>query len=193
MNEHQLTKCFRTFWDTHYVDGWARRLKKGELIWAPEISKIPRVKRAYVDKDGLPTVIFEFVLNKEFQNVNKVADIGAIATLIDTYACLGQLADPAYWPRSGSPNREDFALALRDCGLTRSLNLRYLREIPVDRRYFLEVKVISNPADSSFLESRLIDEDDVCYVCGTQDMVKIYKRVVASESNSSSPKQRAKL
>ncbi|EKD16307.1 putative thioesterase family protein [Drepanopeziza brunnea f. sp. 'multigermtubi' MB_m1] len=83
-----------------------------------------------VDASPAGTATFEFVVGERYANVNGVMHGGAAGVIFDmcTTTALGPLARPGFWDFLG--------------GVTRALNISYLRAIPVDTTVRIHSRVL---------------------------------------------------
>ncbi|KAI9053856.1 hypothetical protein LZ554_002803 [Drepanopeziza brunnea f. sp. 'monogermtubi'] len=83
-----------------------------------------------VDASPAGTATFEFVVGEQYANVNGVMHGGAAGVIFDmcTTSALGPLASPGFWDFLG--------------GVTRALNISYLRAIPVDTTVRIHSRVL---------------------------------------------------
>jgi len=106
-----------------------------------------------VDATPQGTVDFEFLIDERYTNINGVMHGGAAGVIFDmcTTSALGPLAKPGFWDFLG--------------GVTRSLNISYLRAIPVGTTIRLHSEVLQVGRTMAMIRGTMTSQDGKIIFC----------------------------
>jgi acyl-coenzyme A thioesterase 13 len=96
---------------------------------------------------------FEFTITAAYSNLNHVMHGGAAGVIFDmcTTSALGPCSKPGYWDFLG--------------GVTRSLNLSYLKAVPVGTRVRIESTVVQAGRTMAMIRGRMVSLDGKTVYC----------------------------
>ncbi|KAF2811097.1 uncharacterized protein BDZ99DRAFT_462376 [Mytilinidion resinicola] len=100
-----------------------------------------------VDANGAGFVAFELEITEPYSNLNDVMHGGAAGVIFDmaTTSALCPLARPGYWEFMG--------------GVTRTLNLSYLKAVPIGTTVRLESKVLQVGRQMAMIQGKMTSLD----------------------------------
>ncbi|APA13650.1 hypothetical protein SS1G_07692 [Sclerotinia sclerotiorum 1980 UF-70] len=106
-----------------------------------------------VDATTSGTVTFEFLIDEQYANINNVMHGGAGAVIFDmcTTIALGPVAKPGSWDFLG--------------GVTRTLNLSYLRAVPIGTTVRIYTEVIQYGKTMAMLRGSMTSLDGSIVYC----------------------------
>ncbi|KAH6717686.1 HotDog domain-containing protein [Leptodontidium sp. 2 PMI_412] len=106
-----------------------------------------------IDASAEGTVTFEFYIDERYSNVNGVMHGGAAGVIFDmcTTTALGPLAKPGFWDFLG--------------GVTRTLNISYLRAIPVGTTVRIHSVVMQVGKTMAMIRGTMTTQDGKTILC----------------------------
>jgi len=106
-----------------------------------------------IDASPEGTVDFEFLIDERYANLNGVMHGGAAGVIFDmcTTTALGPLAKPGYWDFLG--------------GVTRTLNISYLRAIPIGTTVRLHSEVTQVGRTMAMIRGTMTSKDGKTIFC----------------------------
>jgi len=106
-----------------------------------------------VDATPKGTASFEFVITEKYGNVNGVMHGGAAGVLFDmfTTSALGPIARPGYWDFLG--------------GVTRTLNISYLKAIPIGTTILINSTVVQVGRTMAMIRGQMTSPDGSVTFC----------------------------
>ncbi|CAI6333250.1 unnamed protein product [Periconia digitata] len=148
----------------------ASRRSKGHIDFDSEVMKGLQIVDAGLDG----SVTFELLMSSNFSNLNNVMHGGAAGVIFDmaTTSALCPIARPNYWQFMG--------------GVTRSLNISYLKAVPIGVKVRLRSHVVSVGKQMAMIRGEMTSLDGKVTYC-TAEHHKVNTQVLPEHSEARIP------
>lgn len=144
--------------------------KKG-MSWGGDFLQMARIEAVDVN-DVCPTIEFHIETKEWMNNMMGFVHGGCATTMADNISTWAIIADPRYW-KDGNDTSDVLAAVTQEFGVSRNLNLTFVRPIPLDTTIAFVIKVQSNTKRYTHLTFEIIDpKTKKQYVLGTHDKAK---------------------
>ncbi|KAA8916537.1 hypothetical protein TRICI_001400 [Trichomonascus ciferrii] len=142
-----------------------------DTSWGGDFVKMARVESVDVN-EVCPVIEFHIETKEWMNNMMGFVHGGCATTMADNISTWAIMADPRYWKKS-SEGSDVLAAITNDFGVSRNLNLTFVRPIPLNSTIAFVVKVQSNTKRYTHLTFEIIDpKTKKQYVLGTHDKAK---------------------
>lgn len=139
--------------------------------WGGEFIHMTRIESVNTDEVA-PSIEFRLETKDWMNNLMGAVHGGCATTMVDNISTWAIIGDPKYW-KNGETSDEALQTVSREFGVSRNLNLTFVRPIPLNAEIAVIVKVQSNTRRTTHLTFEIIDpKTKKQYVLGTHDKAK---------------------